>query len=166
MSKFDELCGVYGKSRDDYFVYEEESFKFASSLVINFVEYFGIPQVQIKFIPTNIEPEEGLTYTLPGSIHLDTDTFWHLGMIVTLYEEPIIFPHQPIKLVLKFKKENTQFLVKLQNTEKEFRITPFVKLEYNDFYDHIYEEIKNMFKDQLQQFLKDSSTVKTIGFHI
>ncbi len=104
MSKFEELCNAYAKSRNDYFSYQDESFKFASSLINNFIDYLEVPEEQIKYIPTNIEPVKDMIYTIWGSIHLDKDTFWHLGVLLTLYEKPNIFPHQPIKIEFLFKK--------------------------------------------------------------
>jgi hypothetical protein len=165
MSKFDELCKAYTKSRNDYFVYQDESFKFALKLANEFIDYFGIPKEQIKYIPANKEPVEDTNYTIWGSIHLDNDTFWHLGILLTLYEKPNIYPNQPIKIVIKFKKDNSVFIVKIKNSEQEFKINPLIKTDYYVFYDHIYDGIKIMFNDQLQQFLKESSSIKTFGFH-
>ena len=164
MSKFEELCKAYATSRKNYFDYRETCSKFAHTLVRGMVDYFGCPKGQVKFIPLNKEVESGSIYTVMGAIHLDDDTFWHLGVRLTLYKAPNIFPHQPFLLRLLIKKVDDYFTVKLRTEGPEFKVHEDKPDEFNSFYEFIFDLIKEDLEKGLQRFLEQNETVRKIGF--
>ena len=166
MTKFEELCDLFSKSRNDYFKYEDECIHFAADLTKEFITYFKIPQEQITYIPTNKEPEEDKRYTLFGAMHLDDDTFWHIGIILTLFEKPNVYPYQPVLMIIKLKKENGDFIVSLKGQSKTFKLNGKNPKTFVPFFEYIYENISVLFKSNLQKFLKNSSITKSIGFTI
>lgn len=167
MSKFEELCRAYAVARKNYFDYRDTCCKFAHTLVSGMIDYFKCPKEQIKFIPLKGEVEPNSSYTVMGAIHLDDDTFWHLGVMLTLYEAPNVFPHQPVLLQLLIKKVDDYFIVKLGTKRQEFTIHEDKPDEFNPFYEFIFVLIKENHEKGLQRFLgkeQKKEEPRKIGF--
>jgi len=165
MSKFGELCHAYKVSRDKYFSYRDESFEFARELIGLYTEYLAIPKEQFKFIPLDEEPTPNSTYSLFGAIHLNEDTYWHLGLQITIYTSPNIFPHQPIMIRFMFKKsQDNKYFVKISDSDPGHNIEQGNKPQFIAFFDFLQDQIRSHFEDGLQEFLEQSAPLRTIGF--
>jgi len=166
MSKFEDLCKSYKISRKKYFSYQNESYDFARNLVQGYIRYLDIPEEQFKFIPLDKEPKAGTNYTIFGAIHLAEDSFWNLGMQITLYSAPNEFPHQPVLIRFKFKKKSENvFVVKISDEDKEHSINIDSDNDFNDFYDYLQAQIQSHFEDGFQKFLEQTAPLRTIGFN-
>lgn len=164
MSKFKELCDAYTLSRKKYFDYWDACAIFATNLVNGVVDYFECPREQISFIPLKETPKPNTTYTLRGAMHLDEDTFWHLGVGLTLYTAPNIFPHERTILPFLIKKVDDNFIVKLGPEGKEFRDSTDKSDRFKEFFDFIFIKIKERYEKGLQKFLEQNETTRKIGF--
>lgn len=165
MSKFEELCKIYDSARGSYVDYQRVCHDFASRLVKSMIDYFQGPEGAVTFIPLQGEPEPEKTYTLMGAMHLDKDTFWHLGVVVTLYPRPGIFlPHRRNLLCFLIKKVEDYFIVKLSHLKEEFKIHRDKPDEFNPFFEFVFEKIKESYENSLQRFLEQDSIFR-IGFH-
>ncbi len=97
-------------------------------------------------------------------MHLGEDTFWHIGIKITLYEQPDIVPHQPVLIWLMVKKNDGSFLVKLGPGSNDFLIRPNEEKDYISFIDSVFLSIKNSFELELQHFLEGEEKTRRIGF--
>ncbi len=163
MNKFQEMCNSFTKSCNNFFSYRDECMGFLTNLINGFIEYCEIPKEQIKCIPLNQELKENWQYTVLGSMHLDDDTYWHIGLILTLYRAPNTFPHQPVKMIFKVKKNQDCFLLRFGEVEDVFEIRN-PEGDLPKYYDFVVRSIKSHFEEGLQRFLENSATIKKIGF--
>jgi hypothetical protein len=117
----------------------------------------------LRFVPLNKKPEDGTRYSIPGSMHLDDDNYWRLGMILTLYSAPNSCP-QPIQLVFFIRKKGDYFYVKSAETGMEFKINPSSEEDFPQFFDNEISQIKDFFSGILHRYLEGSQQLKRIGF--
>lgn len=165
MSKFEDLCNSFEKSRNTYFEYRDESFGFAGELISQYVQYLEIPKEQFKFIPLDEQPAPNTTYSLFGATHLNDDTFWHLGLQITLFSDPNTYPHQPILIRFMFKKSKKDiFVVKISEDDEGHLIERGNSPQYVKFFEFLQKQIRSNFEDGLQEFLEQSAPLRTIGF--
>jgi hypothetical protein len=163
MSKFDELCKSFEESRRHFEAYRDEHFNFADQLIRGLIEYFEIPQSQIKFRPADGTADRDSNYTMRGAMHLGDDTFWHLGIIITFYEKPDRFPHQPISFDFRMKKKEDKFIIQNKPQDKEHIIDPNSQQDFTQFYDNLFDGIRDYFS--FQAFLeKEHTEPRRIGF--
>lgn len=163
MSKFDELCRSFAEARRQYSAYRDEHFRFADRLIRGLIEYFEIPQSQIRYVPTDEEVKTNDQYTLLGAMHLDNDTFWHLGVIITFFDKPDRFPKQPVLFVFRMKQKSDKFIIQNNPQDKEHIIDPNSREDFIRFYDSLFDSINNYFS--LQAFLeKEQPEPRRIGF--
>lgn len=166
MTKFEELCQAYTNSRKYYFDYRDSCYQFTGGLMGKISSRLGIPMEQLEFIPLKEEPKPNTKYSISGAMHLDDDTYWHIGIRITLYEKPNILPHQPVLVRILIKKKDNIFTVRLGPAGEVFPIRQEVEEEYNTFIDAMFSLIKNGFETGLQRFLEKREIVKKIGFDI
>jgi hypothetical protein len=164
VTKFDELCQAYATSRKNYFDYRDTCRDFINRLVKKTIKYLEIPEEQCKVIPLNQEVKDQCDYSISEAMHLDKDTFWHIGIQITLYEEPDIVPRQPVLIWLMIKKNDGSFLVKLGPTSQDFMIRPNEEEDYIHFIDTVFLSIKDSFELELQHFLEGEEKTRRIGF--
>ena len=164
MSKFDELCKSYSDARKYYFDYQESCFQFAGKLVKILVDYIEIPKEQIDFVPLKEDIKPNTKYSIPGSMHLDDDSYWHLGIKITVYEKKNICPHQPLLVRILIKKKDSSYIVKLGIDGEPIIIRPDIDDDFNIFSESLYKLLKNVYEGRLQKFLEKEEVVKRIGF--
>lgn len=165
MSKFDEMCAAYTMSRKNYFEYQKRCLKHFDTLIKGFIKYCDIPKEQVRFEPCDKVPEKNARYTLIGSIHLNDDTFWHLGMVITLYEKPNVYPHQSLLIILCIKENNGKVFLKVTPEDKQQQIDLLDEKQCSALYDRLIEGVKSYYQNGLQRFLKGPESIKKIGFH-
>ena len=163
MTKFDELCQAYANSRKNYFNYQSSCHEFISRLIKKIIKYLEIPEEQVKVIPLHQEAKDQCDYSVTEAMHLEDDTFWHIGLLITLYAEDSL-PRQPVLIWLITKRNNDLFLVKLGPASKEFAVHPNEEQDYINFIDHLFLNIKDSFELGLQHFLEGQENTRRIGF--
>ena len=80
MTKFDTLCTAYKTSRKTNFSYRDEGINFARELIAKYIKFLEVPEDYFRFVPMDETPKSNTTYSLFGAIHLNDDTYWHLGL--------------------------------------------------------------------------------------
>jgi hypothetical protein len=164
MTKFLEMCEAYKSSRRKYFDYQQRCIGYLSKLGLGFVEYCSVPEDQYKFLPLNEDVKPNMKYTIFGATHLDKDTFWHLGLLLTLYEAPNVHPQQSILIRICVKELNGKVFVKIGSEGKTIEIELANGQQCAAFFDDIITQINDSFQNELQSFLERSSPLKRIGF--
>lgn len=154
MSKFEEVCRAYKKSRHRFLEYEIECRDFARSLVDGIIDYFEWPHDQeITYIPLGeeINPNDRF-YALAGAMRMDDESFWHFGVELRA-EEPGGSHPLPFLMSFFIKKDGQHFVVKLGPQGKEIRI-PEEKQDKQDelrpFYDVVFQHILQFFARKYQ----------------
>jgi hypothetical protein len=116
MTKFEELCSLFSENMQAYHEYEKEAWALAEKIKNKMVQYLGIPADQreedyLKTIPPG-NYNLALTYTIPGSVHLEDDGFWHFGLVLVIRESPkVIAPIENVLIHLKFKLDHDKYQV-------------------------------------------------------
>ena len=162
MSKFQDLCNTYSTARQNYFDYWQECADFVTELVDSMTRYFEMPADKLKFVPLKQPPEFGKTYCAKESMHLEQDTFWYAGVMLTLCHIKKDEPDESIILPILVKKIGDEFTVKLGPMGKPLAIKKGDN--YREFYDYVYNQILDTYKDRLHKFLEKESSERKIGF--
>lgn len=151
MTKFEELCESFANARKRYFNYENECMDFGIKMVDGLKEYLQCPPEQVNYYPPDKESDPNISYNIHGATILGEDGFWHVGIGIGLYEAPNVRPQENVRSVLLIRKDNSHFVVKYgrESTEK-FKICEDDKEDLEKFYDHVFEEVKELYDKQLE----------------
>lgn len=164
MSKFEEICQAYATSRKTYMEYRDACFGFSQTLLEGLIRYLEVPGGRIRLVPVNREPDADAVYTLAGAMHLDEDTYWHLGVLVDLSDPAGAYPPQAVLLKLLLKRHEATFFVRLGQDEEDFEVRDGHPQDLEAFLEHIYLSIKESYEQGLQQFLIQEESTRKIGF--
>lgn len=154
MSKFEEVCQIYQKTRNQFLDYEAICRNFARSLVDGVIDYFEWPHSQeITYIPLGeeINPNDRF-YALAGAMRMDDESFWHFGVELTA-EEPGGSNPLPFLMSFFIKKVGPHFIVKLGPKGKEIRIHEEKQGKQDElapFYDAVFHHIVQFFAKDYQ----------------
>jgi|SRR6266853_2103981 len=163
MSKFDEMCSAYTNARNEWQKYRDLCFQYLGILAGGFIAYCGIPESYVSFVPLNEEPVENRVYSLPGATHFDDDGFWSLGLLITLFEKPNVFPHRTVLIPLFLKEEGRKVLVRIGRDGNLTEIQIDNESERNRLYDRIVDTVKRYFANGLQRAIEKPGALK-VGF--
>ncbi|MBU2840921.1 hypothetical protein HF670_15600 [Acidithiobacillus thiooxidans] len=164
MTKFLDLCNSYKISRETYFKYRDRSFLFARELIRRYADYLGIPEEQLRLVPLNEEPNPNKTYSLFDAIHLNDDSFWHLGLQITIFTAPNQYPRQTLLITFLFKETDSGFRILISEDDPGHIINTGNESEFLAFFDFLQDTIQQNFETGLQRFLDTSAPLRTIGF--
>ncbi|EOW2276201.1 MULTISPECIES: hypothetical protein [Klebsiella pneumoniae complex] len=165
MSKFEEICAAYKISQDNFNAYRSRSMDFALSLGHKYIQYLGVTKGNFWWVPEHDSSTEKEGYTIPGAMHLDDDTYWHLGLKIKIFMAPNAFPQQELLIIFKFKeKEEKVFEVMIDHVDKKHDIEIWIDASYTVFFNHLQEVILAMYQDGLDNFLASQQESRKIGF--
>lgn len=151
MTRFEELCKSYANARKKYFNYEDECMRFGVDMVNGLVKYLECPPEQVNYYPPDKESDPNISYNIHGATILGEDGFWHVGIGIGLYEAPKLRPQENVRSTLLIKKVDDHFIVKYgKESPDEFKICEGKVEDLNEFYDYIFEEIKELYDKQLE----------------
>lgn len=163
MSKFDELCQVYRKSRRAFLDYEQACQDFARDLVYGMIEYFEWPRDQeINYIPLGEELDPtNKFYALAGAMRMNEESFWHFGVELRIYEPGGSYP-SPFVLSFYIKKVGPFFIVKLGPKGREIKINEEQRNALEPFYEAVFRQIAEFFAKKYHQALAQQE--QELGF--
>lgn len=165
MTKFEEICAAYKVSQDNFHDYRTRSMNFALSLGHKYIQYLGIAKQNFRWVPEQDSSTEKEGFTIPGAMHLDDDTHWHLGLKIKIFTAPNVFPQQELLIVFKFKeKEAKVFEVMVDGVDKKYDIETYSDASYTVFFNHLQDVILAQYQDDLDNFLASQKENRTIGF--
>nr|DAI75498.1 MAG TPA: hypothetical protein [Caudoviricetes sp.] len=165
MSKFEEICAAYKVSQDKFHDYRNRSMDFALSLGHKYIQYLGITRENFRWVPVQDNSTEEEGFTIQGAMHLDDDTYWHLGLKINVFTAPNAFPQQRLLIIFKFKqKEKDKFEVMVDGYDKKHIIAVDGDASYTVFFNHLQKIIMSLYEDDLDNFLASQQENRTIGF--
>ncbi len=97
-------------------------------------------------------------------MHLNEDTFWHLGFQMILYSAPNVFPHQAVLLAFKFKRSEDAFQVKISADDSGHKVRLGNAADFDALFVFLQSQIEKHFRNDLQTFLESSASTRQIGF--
>ncbi|HBX8459029.1 TPA: hypothetical protein MII19_16045 [Klebsiella pneumoniae] len=165
MSKFEEICAAYKVSQDNYSTYRELSAAFAIGLGRRYIQYLGLTKANFKWVPENDTSTEKEGITIPGAMHLDDDTYWHMGLKIKIFSAPNVYPQQRLLIIFKFKqKDKSKFEVMVDGDDKKHIIETDGDASYTVFFNHLQKIIMGLYENDLDNFLASQQENRTIGF--
>lgn len=157
MTRFEELCGSFANARKRYFNYEKDCMEFGEKMVDGLVKYLECPPEQVNYYPPDKESDPNVSYNIHGATVLGEDGFWHVGIGIGIYEAPNVRPQENVRSTLLIKKEDGRFTVKYGRESKdEYRICEDDKEDFDKFYGHVFEEVKELYDKQLEHIKRGS----------
>jgi len=164
MSKYEELCQAYANSRKTYVEYRNACFGFAQDLIEGLVNFLQVPEERIRLVPVNRDPDPEAVYTLSSAMHLDEDTYWHVGVVVDLSDPAGAFPPQAVLIKLLVKRHDGTFYVRLGQDGDDMRVRDGYPQDMALVMEHVFTTIKESYEQGLQQFLDQEESTRKIGF--
>lgn len=164
MSKYEEVCNAYMKGKKDFIDYRDSCYKFTEQLKKGMINYLQWPEKQVDYIPLKENVDRKRKYTLRGTMNLNKDTFWHIGILFTIIASDDKTDKYRGVLPLLVKKDNDKFIVKIEGNEREFKIDIGNQNELNVFYKYVLVLIKEPLENRLQHVLDKNKTINNIGF--
>ena len=164
MSKYEEICAAYSKSRRLFSNYEKVCQDFARNLVFGMIEYFEWPrdqEVTYLSLGEEIDPTDRF-YALAGAMRMDDQSFWHFGVELEVHEART--GANPVSFVMSFfvKKVGPYFVVKLGPKGKEIKIHEEQEQSLEPLYDAVFAQITDFFARRYFQAITQQET--ELGF--
>ncbi len=151
MTRFEDLCESYSKARKRFFNYEDECMQFGEKMVSGLVNYLECPPEQVNYYPPDKESDPNVRYNIHSATILGDDGFWQIGIGIGLYEAPNVRPQENVRSTLQLRKDNSHFIVKYgRQATEEYKIGVEDEEDLKRFYDHVFEEIKDLYDSQLE----------------
>ncbi len=160
-TRYLDLCSKFEDARKRYKDYRSDCVFFASQFARQLTEYLGGPREMVTFEPVGgaragdgpVQPEE--------AIHLDEDTYYHLGLTLRLSVEKVVERagekvvdrmEDDIPLHIRFKKIDRLYVVNLFGHE-DFELAEPSSSSLQPIFDELYTSIKRHYEDGLRLFL-------------
>jgi hypothetical protein len=157
MSRYDDLCKHYSRSRRVHFftldAFQTECFEFAQYLVDRLVEYLGVPEGHWRLVPDDQEPDPSRSYTIPEALRLVNRSAWHFGFAITLHEdqETLTAAHEFV-LHLAFHKHKNVFRVAVhRGVSTDYKIRPNTDSDFEPFFEHVYNHIVDLLESEFSE---------------
>jgi hypothetical protein len=165
MSKFEEICAAYKDSKENFNSYRKESMGFAISLGRKYLQYLGVETNHFRWVPESKQDDKSTNFTIPGAMHLDDDTYWHLGLKLRVYSAKNVMPQQDVFIVFMFKKiADCEYAIKVRAEDTPHIIETDKDTSYTVFFNHLQTLILDIYKDDLTNFLESEKSSRRIGF--
>lgn len=165
MSKYKDLCEIYTDSRLKFSQRQNDCQQFLEKLVQGLIDAFDIPKDKIRLFPVIGNPDKSVNYSIKEAMRLNQDKFWHIGLEVTLVCNTCATdPVQPIMINLGVIKEGGFFLLKTDPGEEPFKVSEKSSEKLKNFYDELFERIKEVLGESSNKLLEKEHTVCKIGF--
>jgi len=159
MSKFEELQNAYTKSREEIQEYENDCKTFAEKIIGGLVNYLEAPKENFQYLPLNIDEEIKKNYHYAMEIELEEDTYFHVRFRIHFNELAAV------AFTFLIKKDDNHFIIRGYEKDIEHKIDPDNETDYTNFYEYIFQQLKEYYKTGFQNWLKgEPSQIDKIGF--
>jgi hypothetical protein len=169
MSQYQELCGAFAQSADDWNGYRQRSIVFVGNLLAGFVSYLGAPDDRVKFLPP--EPRDPDTiYSAMGAAKLEEDGWWVAYVQLTLTRGEGVYPQLPVLFKFGVRVEPDSFAVRIGDSYRRHLIKDGDAAALEAAYQEAQARAKDYFTSGLQRFLDETGkddqgkTSRKIGF--
>ncbi|EMQ4185807.1 TPA: hypothetical protein ACKPVS_001302 [Serratia marcescens] len=165
MSKFEDICAAYKVSKENFNSYRKESMDFAIHLGGRYRQYLGVETDHFRWVPESKQDDKSTDFTIPGAMHLDDDTYWHLGLKLRVYSAKNVMPQQDVFIVFMFKKiADCEYAIKVRAADSPHTIETDKDASYTVFFNYLQNLILEIYKDDLTNFLQSEQQSRRIGF--
>lgn len=165
MSKFEEICAAFDESQRKFIDYRSECHDFGRKLSRQYIQFLEVPKEHFEwFNPDADKPPKGKV-TIPGAMYLDDDTYWHLGLKITVIDKQKSGFRPKILIIFKFKKlDNSTFEVLIDGDEKSHKIELDKDDAFNLLFSHLQTILLGLYQNDLEDFLASQQSPRSIGF--
>ena len=146
---YQDLCHSLEEARKRSRDYRSDCVFFASQFARQLVEHLGGPRDLVSFEPTEGARMGDGPVTIEEAMHLDEDTYWHLGMRIRLESDKA---SDEIALQVRFKKIEKLFVVNLFAHE-DFEIAEPSPTALLPIFRELCDSVKRHYEDGLRLFL-------------
>ncbi len=163
MSRFEQLCETLRQTRRQYYAYREECSAFMSTFMMGLREYLDVPDGYCEYYATQGHWKGRKVPGLTAAMHLDDDSYFHIGVVIDLVEKPDTFPTEPNGFILKLKKRDNAFEVILPD-DKQFVIDAVSEEAFEPVYEHMFNIMRKRYDNALREFLDTADVKRRQGF--
>jgi hypothetical protein len=147
-TRYQELTRSLEEARKRYSDYRSDAVFFAATFARGLTDYLAGPRDLVAFEPPPGAPEaDGVD--VERSIHLDEDTYWHLGLRLRLASDKA---SDAVRIEVRFKKVESRYLVNLFGHE-DFELTEPTPMALEPVYAELFASMKRHYDDGLRLFL-------------
>lgn len=164
MTKYQELCDIFTESRYAYFDNRLPCLRFASALVIKLENYLQCLGERIKIFPLDGERRPNTVHTIAGEMKLVEDGYWQLRIGIELHQKNDIMPNDSVTIPIFIKKTNNFYIANLGEERKKYKIHIDKDYEFNAFFEDIFNVVKKVYEQDINQFHEREDSVRRIGF--
>ncbi len=165
-SKFEEINNAYVKYQTEVNLAYIDCERFICKMVDGLAIYLNCERNDLVFGPTLSKFDEAKSnvMNLMESIEMEEDAYWHfgLGIILRGHSQGLVDRTQFAQFAVK-KDNNNEFLLKVEE-EAEFTIHEDNEEEFKVLYEFYFKNIKDYFKEILQDFVNGEVQKDYRGF--
>lgn len=108
MSLFDAACKKYAEGRDAYIAFRDKSYEALHFVSLALGEIAEVPPQSVSYVKLESwdgPPVEAKRGTSPMAMiqHDETENIFYIGIVLTVFEAPNVFPHQPLLIRFGFR---------------------------------------------------------------
>jgi hypothetical protein len=148
-TRYQELTRSLEEARKLYSDYRSDAVFFAATFARGLTDYLAGPRDLVGFEPRPGAGEGGAEEAVERAIHLDEDTYWHLGLKLRLASDKA---SDAIRIEVRFKKVEARYLVNLFGHE-DFELTEPTPTALEPVYAELFVSMKRHYEDGLRLFL-------------
>jgi hypothetical protein len=148
-TRYQDLCQAFDDARKRFKDYRSDCVFFASQFARQLAENLGGPRDLVSFEPAGGMRQGDGPVTIEEAMHLDEDTYWHLGLRLRLATDKAA---DEIRLHVRFKKIEKLYVVNLFGHE-DFELAEPSPTALQPVFSELYQSVKRHYDDGLRLFL-------------
>jgi hypothetical protein len=148
-NRYQELCQALDDARKLFKDYRSDCVFFASQFARQLAEHLGGPRDLVSFEPLSGARQGDGPVTIEEAMHLEEDTYWHLGMRLRIAAEK---GSDDIRLHVRFKKIEKLYVVSLFGHE-DFELAEPSPAALQPIFNALFLSVKRHYQDGLRLFL-------------
>jgi hypothetical protein len=167
MSKYMELCKKGENHRNQYFIYEDDCYKFAINLRSALVKYLDCPENRIvwNYFSSDFTCSDNtlsvIKFNAFNNMVLIDNAHWGFSFRILLDDpECVIYGINYLDIFFYIKKDNSKFTIKYNNEIKKVDISGLP-----EYVEYLVPKLESELDDDFLDFLKNEKK-RDIGFKI
>lgn len=165
MSKYEELVNTYHKAQQYFIEYRNSCLDFANAFWTKMMDYFEVPEnLRVLYFVDEEGEFEMVPPKMANALDLRDDSYYQVGIGITLKQGDTSRAQETIQMALLFKKVGDDFHVRLSDEENDHIISPDDDRSMKAYFDFLFNIIMQSYQSGLQEFDTDKEGVKKIGF--
>ena len=157
MSRFQDVKKAYAAAQKKYDGYYSQCAYFAGAFSRALVDSFGWPRELVTWE----RPGEGVVAHVEDALVLESDTFWHLGLMLRLEKGAV--EEEAVRVAVRFKRAGDGYLLELF-PGVEFEVREPTPDAFQPVLAALFDEIATHFDRGLELFLENRTGRLRIPF--